>query len=384
MLSFFLAFCFCLLATGFLLTAGYCIFLWLVESNIFWSSVEEGWCRIVLRWRGYEKIIEPGLHWIGIPGVYSLYSRKMTFLKGVIKEDGTVTVEAHKDENITSFKTTRYPYALPFKDEEDCRGLPLSGVLVVWGRMEDGYKMFFETSDWYATIVFLALARLRDAITGISYEEITGQYDDSDAAKKAAKKAITQLLWEKMNEPREEGKLSVVDELLQTYGIAVDSVELASIDPPPEWRATTLAPYKARKEREAAEEQAKTSATLFDDTNQALEAWKKTHPKASPAQITEKQHELARRAYLKAGGQYQEIHGLEGANVVGFGGGGGGFGAFVGTGAGNKPGKNSGGQGNPKGGNPGSGQKDVSQLAEEHFRQNGKYPPWDPLKRTPN
>ena len=47
-----------------------------------------------------------------------------------------------------------------------------------------------------------------------------------------------------------------------------------------------------------------------------------------------------------------------------------------------KGGKNPG--GNPKGGNPGGGQKDVAQLAEEHFRQNGKYPPWDPLKRTPN
>lgn len=72
-------------------------------------------------------------------------------------------------------------------------------------------------------------------------------------------------------------------------------------------------------EREAAPAAAEASAIRFDDTSQALEKWKVAHPEAD---VDEKQQELARRAYLAAGGQYQEIHGLENADTAVFGGGG--------------------------------------------------------------
>lgn len=375
---------------------GYYIFLQLVKNNIFWGKVESGWCRIVLKWGEYVKTIGPGIHWIGIPGISSLYSRKMAFLKGVIKEDGTVTVEAHKDENITSFKTTKYPYALPFKDEEDHHGLPLSGVVVVDGRMAevdghaDAYKMFFVASDWYATISLLVLSCLRNIITEISFEEITGRRDTgpnaTTVAIKVARPIISQLLWQKMNDPREGDKRSVIAELLEIYGMDIDSVELASIDPPPDWRPITLAPYKAEKEKEAAKHQAETSAILLNDTNQALEAWKKTHANASLGEVIEKQRELADRAYLKAGGQRLAIHGLENATTAVVGGGGAGAGILVGGNSGNKPGKN---PGKPKGkpgnaGNPSKPSNSLEEQANDYFRQFSKYPDWDPLKRTPN
>ncbi len=311
------------------LAGKYIIFL-LAKANILWTTVEQGWCKIVLKYGKYSKIINPGLRWLGLPGINSLYARKMKFLKSVIKEDGTIAVEIHKDEKITSFKTTKYPYALPFKDEEDCRGLPLSGVLTINGSMADGFKMFFVASDWYATIVLLALSCFRDIITTISYEEITGQYSNQKAATNVVREKIAELLWKKMNSPREGDKLSVVDELLEIYGFEVDSVELASIDPPAEWRAITLAPYKAQKEKEAAEEQAKASAALFGDTNLALKDWIIDHPDATQGQIENRQAELAQRAYLKAGGQYQRIEGLENAQYVGFGGGRGGMGFLAG------------------------------------------------------
>lgn len=335
---------------AFIICAGVLAYV-LAKNDLFFTIVEQGWCKIVLTWGKYSRKIGPGLRWIGIPGINTLYKRKMEFLKGVLKEDGTVMVEAHKDENIKSFKTTKYPYALPFKDEEDSHGLPLSGAVVINGRMTDSYKMFFDASDWYTTVVFLVLPCLRDIITMISYEEITGQNPDPAAvvnAVKKAKKAIARLLWEKMNDPREDGKLSVIAELLQIYGMEVNSVELASIDPPEGWRATTLAPYKAQKEREAAEEQAKTSAIMFSDTRQEETAWRAANPNATPEQIKDKQRELRDRALAKTPGYQQvDIRGLENATTAVVGGGSG-AGVIVGGGQGDRKGsRNKGGGNNP-------------------------------------
>lgn len=307
---------------------GYYIVWWLAKHDILLTEVQRGWCKIILHKGNFSRIIGPGWHWMGLPGINTLYRRTMTFLKSVTDKDGKPQAEPHDDKDISRFKTTRYPYAIPFKDEEDSKGLPLSGFLAVDGIVEDYEKAFFVMSDWYAEVMTRILACWRKVLVNVSYDDdIVGR----DKKEEQARKTISELLREELN-LRQNGNPSIIDELREVVGFRIFSIELRSIDPPPDWRAITLAPYKAEREKAAAVHQAQTSAILLDDTNQALEAWKKIHPSASPEQITEKQQELARRAYLKAGGQYNEIHGLEAANVVSFGGGGnaGGVGVLVG------------------------------------------------------
>lgn len=230
----------------------YFLVMFLAKRNIFFTIVEQGWRRIVLRFGKYHKTLRPGFRWIGIPLRDRLYVRKMEFLKAVTKQDGTVLAEVHRDAEISSFKATWYPYALPFKDEEDSRGLNLSGIAVVMSRMKNFRKALFVTSDWYATENMLIMPHLRDAITDVSYAEIIGSNVDDPSAEDRVKKAISKLLWESINAPQEDGKPSVVDELEQLYGIVVRSIEVASIDPPENWRAITLEPYKASQEAKAA------------------------------------------------------------------------------------------------------------------------------------
>lgn len=348
MLEFFLHM---LMWMGVLLTlglAGYYIFWRMVKASVIWTSVEKGWCKIVLEWGDYHnRTIGPGLHLIGIPGMHTLLVRKMTFLKSVTDKEGRPQAEPHEDEDISSFKTTDYAYAFPFKDEEDSHGLHLSGMLAVIGVLEDYEKAFFAVSDWYSIMNSEIMPCFRDVLVQISYDDdIVGR----DTDKEQAQKTFSDRLWKTMN------RRKVVERLRTQYGIWVKSIELRSVDPPPGWREITLAPYKAGREKDAAKQQAEMSAILLDDTNQALEAWKKTNPNASPDQIAEKQSELARRAYLKAGGQYQEVHGLENAGVVGFGGGGGGLGILAGAG-GKNPGK--------KGGQ----RKKIADMTEEELRK---------------
>ncbi len=312
--------------------AGLYAFLGLAKANILWTIVDQGWCKIILRWGEYDRTVGPGLHWVGIPGIFTLYSRTMTFLKSVTNEKGEPQAEPHEDKDINSFKTTEYPYALPFKDEEDSHGLHLSGILAAFAVIEDYEKAFFVVSDWYSKMNTKILSCHRKVIAQVSYDDnIVGR----DTEEEQIRKTINERLWEELNH-KQNGNLSIIEELLDVCGIRVNSVALRSIDPPDSWRATTLAPYKAQREKDAAKHQAEASAILFDDTNQALKIWIESQRTAghSPTQvqIEAKQDELRQRALAKTPG-YQQIHikGLEGATTAVVGGGGG-MGVMIGGG----------------------------------------------------
>ena len=297
--------------------------------------------------------------------MHTLYKRTMTFFKSVTNDKGMPMAEPHKDPDISSFKTTRYPYAFPFKDEEDNHALPLAGILAGFGETEEkNYEIaFFDASDWYAETNTKILSCFRNLLAAISYDDdIVGR----DTEKEQARKTISQRLWERLND-RQNGNASIIDELHATVGIRILSVELRSIDPPEGWRDTTLAPYKAEREKEAAKHQAEASAILFDDTNQALKVWlegqRAAGYKPTQAQIEAKQEELRQRALAKTPG-YQQVHikGLEGATtaVVGSGGG-----------AGILIGGQGGGKGNPAGGKgkKGGKKKGFEDMTPEELRR---------------
>lgn len=315
---------FCFFGACALYLLGYYILLALAKNDILWTIVEQGWCKIILKMGEYRETISPGLQWIGLPGINYLYKRKMVFFKSVTDKDGKPQAEPHEDNDISSFKTTRYPYALPFKDEEDSHGLHLSGILAAFAVIENYEKAFFVVSDWYSEMNTRILACHRKVIAQVSYDDdIVGR----DTEEEQAKKTIGERLWGELNHS-ENGSFSIIGKLLEECGIRVESVELRSIDPPDDWRATTLAPYKAQREKDAAKHQAEASAALFDDTNQALKAWLEGQRAAghdpTQAQIEAKQEELRQRALAKTAG-YQQVHikGLENASTAVVGGGGG-------------------------------------------------------------
>lgn len=301
---------------------GYLVVYGLARANIFWTIVEQGWCRIILKWGEYHKTVGPGLRWIGIPGMYALYRRKMTFLKSVTNQEGKPQAEPHKDRDVGMFKTTDYAYAFPFRDEEDSHGLNLSGMLAVVAVIDNYQKAFFVASDWYASMNTEIMPCFRDTLVRASYDDdIVGR----DTTEERIPLVFSERIWRAMRR-RRHGDPSVVRKLLDLYGIRVKSIELRSIDPPDDWRATTLAPYKAARERAAATEQAMTSAELFDDTNQAFKKWfdgqRAAGENPTAAQIKAKQEELRDRALAKTPG-YQQVHvkGLEGATTAVVGGG---------------------------------------------------------------
>ena len=302
--------------------------VWLMaKANVLWTVVESGWCRIILKWGEYQRTVGPGLRWVGLPGICSLYSRRMKFLKSITDRNGKAVAEVHDDRNITSFKTTRYPYALPFIEEEDCHALPLSGLLSVFATVEDYNKAFFTKSDWYSEMNNRILKVWRELLVTIAYDDdIVGR----STPQAQARKRVGERLWEALTETPSTGGLSVIDQLFEDVGVQVHEVGLVSVDPPEGWRATTLAPYKAEREQEAAKHTAATSAIQFGDTELALTAWIQSQTslghKPTRPEIAAKQRELRERALAKTPGYQQlDIRGLENATTAMVGGGGAGM-----------------------------------------------------------
>jgi len=254
-----------------LAVAGYYFVWFLAKHNVLWTIVEQGWCKIILHWGEYKRTVGPGRRWLGIPGVNTLYARKMTFFKSVTDSKGKPQAELHEDKDVRSFKTTDYAYAFPFMDEEDSHGLHLSGILAVIAIVSNYRKAFFGSgdaesngaSDWYSMMNTEIMPCFRGILTQISYDDdLVGR----DTAEEQRKKAFAKRLWEALNAPEPDGGQSIVDKLFVLYGIKVKSVELRSVDPPTGWRDTTLAPYKAQREAAAAVETAKMNAEQVGGT----------------------------------------------------------------------------------------------------------------------
>lgn len=342
--------------------SAFCAIYGLAKSDILWTIVEQGWCKIVLKWGKYHRTLKPGLRWVGIPGMYALYKRKMTFLKSVTDKDGKAQAEPHDDPSISSFKTTQYPYAFPFINMEDSHGLPLSGVVAGDAVVEDYEKAFFLVSDWYSSMNAWIMEEFRDVIAQVSYDDdIVGR----NLRRERVRETISQRLWARLTQPGQNNGPSIAEELRNDCGIRLGWVQLISIDPPENYRSATLAPYLAERDRDAAKLEAEASATRFNDTNQALKLWlkdqKKNGQRPTSAQIEAKQNELRERALAKTTG-YQQIHvrGLENATTAVVGGGNAGmfFGGGKGGGKGRDRGENQGREGGYGKKRRGDGQSD--------------------------
>lgn len=345
-----------------LVIGGYYVFLEMLKRDFIFTEVRSGWQKIVLSQGRYKRKLDPGWRLIGMPGVHKLEKRKLTFYKTVILPDGNFKAEYHDDNNTYGYKTTPYPYALPFIDVEDSNNLNLSGIIRFRGIVR-GYDLaLYGDGDFYATASSKIFSVFQEKVMPeISYakERASGGENVKDSEEKA-RQLISQFLWEALNKKTGD-KPSILENLRDTVGFEILEIDIPALDPPEGWRERTLAPFEAKLEKEAAIHKAEASAAAFDDTNQALALWKTKHPNASPDEIKEKQKELRDRAVLKSSQYHQEdvrISGVEGASTVIVGGGGqgaGGTGILVGNQGGSQKGGNSGGkgQGGGKGGNSG-------------------------------
>ncbi|MFH1968335.1 MAG: SPFH domain-containing protein [bacterium] len=189
-----------------------------------------------------ESVLPGGLRLVGWPGIDRIYTREMRFLKALPNGD----IKPYEVEGVDTFYAkVDYPYALPFVKCEDKNNLPLDGHATLLAHVANPAKSLYLTANFYDTMVGLVLPSVRECLKGYSFDELK-EKDDLD-----------EIIWEKLEELNPsanspQGKISVIDELRDSYGVSIVALRIVNIDPPEEYRKATLTKWMAERKKDAA------------------------------------------------------------------------------------------------------------------------------------
>ena len=264
------------------------IWSWLAPSNRFFTFVQEGTARIVIKADQYNKIllqwkdhtfdkdgnVVPVNKWVlngkEVPAGTSeakRYGRPLGFRFGGLRfygpwplwdiyiytfqwtgitEDGKT--DFHPEERLDYILVRDDAYLCEVKDAEDQDMLPLTVRAVLTIRIVNPYKALFNIQNWLETIVNRIRPLIRDYITQKTYEQLI--------------KDEERMGVDILDKIRREVALGA--DFWDRYGVDIRKIDVLQIEPPEEYRETTLLRYTADRNRERIEIEAKAEATRID------------------------------------------------------------------------------------------------------------------------
>ncbi len=185
-----------------------------------------------------QSLLPGGLGIIGLPGIDRIYTRQMKFSKSLL--DG---IKPYDIDNVSEFYAmVDYPYALPFVKCEDMNNLPVSGYATLLAHVDGPTLSLFATTNFYDTMVGLVLPVVQECLR---------QKFDFDNP--TEKNDLDTLMWEELNEQGPGGADSVIEELHKKYAVRIVAFRTVQIDPPEEFRATSLIKWTAKQRANAAD-----------------------------------------------------------------------------------------------------------------------------------
>lgn len=236
----------------------------LAPKNVFFTFIEEGTAKMVMRggrfqkgklqggkfhkaltqWRGYvlekkdpdkewevvsgeEKHLFGGLRWFGFWPLDRIY--KYEFEWTGLKPDGTP--KYHPPELLDYIMVKEDVYFIEIKQAEDKELLPLDVGVVLPIKVVNPYKALFKIQNWLEAVTSLINPAVRNMITSDTYKNLIKKQED-----------ISKKLYEKLE--------SALQELKKDYGVEVRRTEIYKIDPPELLRAETLKQFSANREKE--------------------------------------------------------------------------------------------------------------------------------------
>lgn len=215
----------------------------LAKNYILFTFVEEGTAKTIMKFDGFDRVImqyencslndewnvclyntEPkkkkrllgGLHWIGIPGIYSVYRYRFSWatLKSQKKEAEQIE---RRSEIIRHIFVKDYVYLGEIKGAETKSLVPLDIDFLVTTRVVNPYKALFRVHDWVNVIISRTEAYFRQFVSQTEYEELI-------AKKQEMGEEIMKAL-------EETGMLGNNGKFLIDYGIKVKNIEMRDIEP---------------------------------------------------------------------------------------------------------------------------------------------------------
>ncbi len=241
-------------------------FVWfiLAPSNRFFTFVEEGTVKIIMKagrferaliqWKGHtfdrwnpdeigrwnvrdedaehKELHHPfgGLRFYGFWPLMDIYI--YTFKWTGVAEDGKV--DPHPKETLDYILVEDDVYWFELVRAEDKNLLPLRVEVLLTVRVVNPFRALFNIQNWLEAITNRTRPLVRDAMTTDSYENLIKQQE-----------RLGLTIMKRL----EEGAI-LEPEFKDRYGIEVRKTEIKEIDPPDEYREITLKKYIAERQRE--------------------------------------------------------------------------------------------------------------------------------------
>lgn len=227
------------------------VFFVLAPRDIFFTIVEEGTAKIVVRakqfrkaliqWKGYtldkdwnvvggkEFHILGGIRFFGLWPLDKIYEYEFEW-KG-LQPDG-ITARPHVPEKLKHIFLKQYVYYAQVEKAEDKQRLPLNICYVLTIQIQNPYKALFNVHKWLAVTLGRITPEIRNVIGQKEYKDLI---KDLGGIAEQIKESIT--------------KKNIVQILLDDYGVDVKDTKILTIDPPEVLREATLVEFKAELEK---------------------------------------------------------------------------------------------------------------------------------------
>jgi len=272
------------------------VYYFLAPKNIFFTFVQEGTAKAVVRggkfrkaliqWEGYAldvdgtvkpiKDITPpkteeyhllgGLRLYGFWPLEQIYKYKFEWTG--LEPDG-ITPRPHAPEILDNIFLKQYVYFAKVEKAEDAKRLPLNVCFVLTIQIVNPYKALFKVHKWLAVTFGRITPEIRNVIAQKEYEWLIGHLEDVAGQIKKAIKGT-----EADNTSTNERDISTI--LKDDYGVDVLAVKILTIDPPDELRDATLQEFKADQNRKRIEIEAEAERTKrIKEAEGEAEAFKK-------------------------------------------------------------------------------------------------------------
>jgi len=227
---------------------------WLAPTNRFFTFVDEGTAKVVVRGGQAQKVLfrlkghkmdangyivlapgdeEPqrllgGLSWVGLWPLDDVLI--YTFRWTNVLHDGTINSHSAEWLDYILLKQDVYYFALERAEDADL--LPLKVEILLTLRVVNPYLALFQVQDWLEAIVNRFKPIVRDTVAQGEYKELVAQRTSLGGILFTASAPLRQ-------------------EFLDQYGVEVRAVEIREIEPPQEFLELTLREWEAEQEAKA-------------------------------------------------------------------------------------------------------------------------------------
>ncbi len=168
-----------------------------------------------------------GIHFVGIRGIHGVHRRDFKWLKAL--PNGKIEEREEAGVDFILAKVD-YQYGLVVKKAEDINFLPLNIELILTARVINPEKAVFGVKNWFEAVASRVVPHVREFVS------------KRDFVAEKTEILPAQVIFNDLKNFR--------DEVYKDYGVEIRRLEVSRVDPPDEFRKSSLKKWEGQREAE--------------------------------------------------------------------------------------------------------------------------------------